>query len=46
MDGDSVDNTALVARELWPNGVHLQQTRKVRAMRWRVVSPPRRATSL
>jgi glycosyltransferase involved in cell wall biosynthesis len=28
IDGDSVDNTALVARELWPNGVHLRQTRK------------------
>lgn len=28
VDGDSVDNTAAVARELWPTGVHLQQTRK------------------
>ncbi len=28
VDGDSADNTALVARELWPNGVHLRQTRK------------------
>lgn len=28
VDGDSVDNTALVARELWPTGVHLKQTRK------------------
>jgi glycosyltransferase involved in cell wall biosynthesis len=28
VDGNSVDNTAVVARELWPNGVHLTQTRK------------------
>jgi len=28
VDGDSADNTALVARELWPDGVHLRQTRK------------------
>jgi len=28
VDGDSVDNTALVARELWPNGIHLKQTRR------------------
>jgi glycosyltransferase involved in cell wall biosynthesis len=28
VDGGSADNTASVARQLWPNGVHLQQTRK------------------
>ncbi|MBB3602476.1 glycosyltransferase involved in cell wall biosynthesis [Mycolicibacterium sp. BK556] len=28
VDGNSVDKTAAVARELWPNGVHLTQTRK------------------
>ena len=28
VDGDSVDKTAAVARELWPDGVHLRQTRK------------------
>ena len=28
VDGHSVDNTAAVARELWPNGVHVTQTRK------------------
>ncbi|WP_319431186.1 glycosyltransferase family 2 protein [Mycobacterium sp. RTGN5] len=28
VDGASVDKTALVARELWPDGVHLRQTRK------------------
>ncbi|EHB58556.1 glycosyl transferase family 2 [Mycolicibacterium rhodesiae JS60] len=28
VDGNSVDQTAAVARELWPNGVHLKQTRK------------------
>ncbi|OYN79950.1 glycosyltransferase family 2 protein [Mycolicibacterium sphagni] len=28
VDGGSLDNTAAVARELWPSGVHLEQTRK------------------
>jgi glycosyltransferase involved in cell wall biosynthesis len=28
VNGPSVDNTAVVARELWPQGVHLSQTRK------------------
>jgi glycosyltransferase involved in cell wall biosynthesis len=28
VNGNSVDNTALVARELWPDGVHITQTRK------------------
>lgn len=28
VNGDSRDRTAEVARELWPNGVHLQQTRR------------------
>lgn len=28
VNGNSVDNTALVARELWPDGVHIKQTRK------------------
>jgi len=28
VNGDSQDNTAEVARQLWPNGVHLRQTRK------------------
>lgn len=28
VNGNSVDNTALVARELWPDGVHISQTRK------------------
>ncbi len=28
VNGDSVDNTAEVARELWPDGVHVKQTRK------------------
>jgi glycosyltransferase involved in cell wall biosynthesis len=28
VNGNSVDNTAEVARELWPDGVHVKQTRK------------------
>jgi len=28
VNGDSQDNTAEVARRLWPNAVHIQQTRK------------------
>ena len=28
VDGHSQDNTAAIARELWPNGIHLRQTRK------------------
>jgi glycosyltransferase involved in cell wall biosynthesis len=28
VNGPSVDNTAVVARELWPDGIHLSQTRK------------------
>ena len=28
VDGRSVDNTAVVAKELWPNGVHIFQTRR------------------
>jgi glycosyltransferase involved in cell wall biosynthesis len=28
VDGNSVDNTAALARELWPDGIHLRQTRK------------------
>jgi glycosyltransferase involved in cell wall biosynthesis len=28
VNGDSQDNTAEVARELWPGGVHVRQTRK------------------
>ena len=28
VNGNSVDNTAEVARQLWPNGVHVAQTRK------------------
>jgi glycosyltransferase involved in cell wall biosynthesis len=28
VNGNSVDNTAVVARELWPDGVHVSQTRK------------------
>lgn len=28
VNGDSVDNTAEVARELWPDGVHVRQTRR------------------
>jgi glycosyltransferase involved in cell wall biosynthesis len=28
VNGDSVDNTAVVARELWPDGIHVSQTRK------------------
>ena len=28
VNGNSVDNTAVVARELWPDGVHVAQTRK------------------
>jgi glycosyltransferase involved in cell wall biosynthesis len=28
VNGNSVDNTALVARELWPDGQHISQTRK------------------
>lgn len=28
VNGNSVDNTAAVARELWPDGVHIKQTRK------------------
>jgi glycosyltransferase involved in cell wall biosynthesis len=28
VNGNSVDNTAGVARELWPDGVHVKQTRK------------------
>lgn len=28
VDGNSVDNTAAVAQALWPNGIHLRQTRK------------------
>lgn len=28
VDGNSVDGTAEVARQLWPNGIHLNQTRK------------------
>ena len=28
VNGDSVDNTAVVARELWPDGIHVWQTRK------------------
>jgi putative flippase GtrA len=28
VNGASVDNTAEVARELWPDGVHIEQTRK------------------
>lgn len=28
VDGNSVDNTAAVAKSLWPNGIHLRQTRK------------------
>jgi glycosyltransferase involved in cell wall biosynthesis len=28
VNGASVDNTAVVARELWPDGIHVRQTRK------------------
>jgi glycosyltransferase involved in cell wall biosynthesis len=28
VDGHSIDQTAAVARELWPNGLHIKQTRK------------------
>ena len=28
VNGDSVDQTAEVARQLWPNGVHIRQTRR------------------
>jgi glycosyltransferase involved in cell wall biosynthesis len=28
VDGDSRDNTAMVARDLWPDGVHIRQTRR------------------
>ena len=28
VDGNSVDGTAEVARQLWPNGIHINQTRK------------------
>ncbi|MBS1691345.1 MAG: glycosyltransferase family 2 protein [Actinobacteria bacterium] len=28
VNGNSVDNTAVVARELWPDGIHVSQTRK------------------
>jgi glycosyltransferase involved in cell wall biosynthesis len=28
VDGNSVDNTAEVARQLWPHGIHIKQTRK------------------
>jgi glycosyltransferase involved in cell wall biosynthesis len=28
VNGNSVDNTAVVARELWPDGIHVRQTRK------------------
>jgi glycosyltransferase involved in cell wall biosynthesis len=28
VNGNSQDNTAAVARELWPNGVHIRQTRR------------------
>lgn len=28
VNGNSVDNTAEVARELWPDGIHVKQTRK------------------
>jgi glycosyltransferase involved in cell wall biosynthesis len=28
VDGDSMDGTAEVARRLWPNGIHIRQTRK------------------
>ncbi|TGD86904.1 glycosyltransferase family 2 protein [Mycolicibacterium sp. CH28] len=28
VDGGSVDNTAAVARMLWPQGIHIEQTRK------------------
>jgi glycosyltransferase involved in cell wall biosynthesis len=46
VDGHSVDNTAEVARQLWPDAVHLTQSRKGKGNAWRGASRQRQVTSL